>query len=184
MSGRLTEAEEKRKSSTLPLGLPWFVKCLRLYATFEGRARRREFLVWMAYGAAIAFLSSLLTSPTPPPLTDSSNTVTISPDALIASMALPFTVKALLFLPGLSVTVRRLHDTGKSGWWALLPYAWVLVAFAMVALAYSQTVAIILTVVGFCFIGYFLYLVLSDSQPGRNGYGENPKGINRVFPDR
>jgi len=57
-------------------------------------------------------------------------------------------------IPSIAVTVRRLHDTNHNGWWifiSLVP-----------------------------FIGHIILLVflVSDSQPGDNRYGPNPKGIN------
>ncbi|MCY4047313.1 MAG: DUF805 domain-containing protein [Candidatus Dadabacteria bacterium] len=150
---KLAEAEEKRKESNLPLGFAWFVKCLRLYATFEGRARRREFLIFTFWSAVIASLLPLLVNPT-----------------------LSLIVNVLFFLPNLAVDVRRLHDIGKNGWWVLLPAAGgVAIAFAAVAVAESEVVAIFLTFTGLCCIGYFWWLALSDGQPGTNQYGENPK---------
>ena len=53
-------------------------------------------------------------------------------------------------VPHISVSVRRLHDTGRSGWWYLLGY----VPFGAFVL---------------------LYFYLQDSQPGANEYGPNPK---------
>jgi uncharacterized membrane protein YhaH (DUF805 family) len=56
-----------------------------------------------------------------------------------------------LFLPSLGVMIRRLHDVGKSGWWyfvALIPFIGAI---------------------------WLLILLISDSQPGTNQYGPNPK---------
>ena len=60
-------------------------------------------------------------------------------------------VALVLFLPSLAVTFRRLHDTGRSGWWWLLSLV--------------------------CFIGGIILLVfcLSDGEPSANQYGPNPK---------
>lgn len=55
------------------------------------------------------------------------------------------------FLPGLAVAVRRLHDVGKSGW--------------MILIALIPLIGAI----------WLLVLLFTDSQPGRNEYGENPK---------
>ena len=57
-----------------------------------------------------------------------------------------------VFIPGLAVSVRRLHDIGKSGWWFLI----LLVPF----------IGAIVLLIFFCL----------DSQPGGNKYGSNPKG--------
>ncbi len=57
-----------------------------------------------------------------------------------------------VLIPGIALGVRRLHDIGKSGWWMLI---------ALVPL-----------------IGIIVLLVFActDSQPGENAYGPNPKG--------
>ena len=63
-----------------------------------------------------------------------------------------------IFIPGLAVGVRRLHDIGKSGWMMLI----ILIPF----------------------IGWIWLLVLSvmDSQAGDNAYGPNPKGVASAAP--
>lgn len=58
-----------------------------------------------------------------------------------------------VFIPSLAVTVRRLHDTGRSGWWLLLMF---------------------IPLIGPIILLVFL---LTDSQPGTNKYGPNPKGV-------
>ena len=87
--------------------MSWFVKCLQNYVTFSGRARRKEF--WMFYlfytifGLVICFIQGLAGMEDP--------------------MLLGIYVLAMC-LPAISVLVRRLHDTDKSGWWfwiALVP---------------------------------------------------------------
>ena len=95
------------------------------YAQFEGRASRSEY--WWFY------LFTLL--------------ATAAADMLggtvgnLASLA--------FFLPGLAVMVRRMHDTGRSGWWSL----------------------IVFTIIG---IPVFFYWLIKDSDAGANKYGEGP----------
>jgi uncharacterized membrane protein YhaH (DUF805 family) len=57
----------------------------------------------------------------------------------------------LAFIPWLAVVVRRLHDTGRSGWW---------LSISMIPLVGPV---------------WFLVLVVKDSNPGDNKYGPNPK---------
>jgi len=59
----------------------------------------------------------------------------------------------VLFIPGLAVAVRRLHDIGKSGWMILIA---------------------LIPVIGAIWI---LVLMLTDSKLGKNQYGENPKEV-------
>ena len=87
-----------------PMGMSDAVKiCLNKYADFTGRARRSEYWWWtLAVGIAVIVLE-ILTA------------------ALKSVGAILLVVVALgLFVPGLAVAVRRLHDTGKSGLWLLL----------------------------------------------------------------
>lgn len=110
----------------------WYLEVLKKYAVFTGRARRREywmfFLVNFIVGLVLAVIGRVL-------------------DLEI----LQYLYSLAVLLPGLGVSVRRLHDTGRSGWWLLI---------ALVPL-----------------IGAIVLLVflVSDSQPDTNQYGPNPK---------
>ncbi|WP_327412135.1 DUF805 domain-containing protein [Streptomyces sp. NBC_01233] len=95
----------------------YYTDVLKKYAVFSGRATRREF--WMFWLIDTGLVIALI----------------VLDDALGTSV--PETVYALAtFLPSLAVTVRRLHDTGRSGWMvliAVLPligYIWLLVILA------------------------------------------------------
>ena len=106
---------------------------LSKYADFSGRARRSEYWYW----TLATFIADIVLS--------------------IVDVALGTSLLVLLFglavlLPGLAVGVRRLHDTGRSGWWLLI--------------ALIPLVGVILLTVWFC----------TDSTPGDNAYGPSPKG--------
>ncbi len=62
----------------------------------------------------------------------------------------------VVLIPSLAVTVRRLHDTNHSGWW------WFLM---------------LIPIIGWIVILVFLF---TDSTPGDNKYGPNPKGMTAV----
>jgi uncharacterized membrane protein YhaH (DUF805 family) len=79
--------------------------CLASYATFQGRARRSEYWYFALFGVLVSVATGLLDLILFPGFESS----VIS---LIASLA--------LLLPTLAVSVRRLHDTGRSGWWLLV----------------------------------------------------------------
>jgi uncharacterized membrane protein YhaH (DUF805 family) len=59
----------------------------------------------------------------------------------------------VVLIPALALSVRRLHDTNRSGWWLLVLF---------------------IPIVG---IFVFLYFMIQDSTPGANRYGPNPKGF-------
>jgi len=63
----------------------------------------------------------------------------------------------IIILPNLAVLVRRLHDIGKSGWYLF---------------------AVLIPVIGFFWL---LILLLTDSNPGENEYGINPKEVQEAF---
>jgi uncharacterized membrane protein YhaH (DUF805 family) len=121
--------------------MSWYITVLKKYAVFSGRARRKEY--WMFLLFNLIFLA-----------------VAMAIDSLLKTNfeGMPYgwiyTLYALaVVIPSLAVAIRRLHDTGKSGWWYLI---------ALVPL-----------------IGgiWLLVLFVRDSQPGDNAYGPNPKGV-------
>lgn len=84
--------------------MDWFKKGLRNYANFSGRARRKEYWYFVLVQMGLVIIAMIL-------------------DAIIfnSEIGLIYIVVALgLFLPGLAVTIRRLHDTSRSGWWFLI----------------------------------------------------------------
>ena len=82
--------------------IDWFVKCLKNYANFEGRARRKEFWFFSLCQFVILVAAQLM-------------------DAMLGTGILFYAIFVLaLFLPGLAAGIRRLHDVDKSGWWMLI----------------------------------------------------------------
>ena len=104
-----------------------------------------------------------------------------------------------LIWPNLAITVKRLHDMGLSGWLAAVPYVVGIVgsvlAFGMIGMSAvanangldSEDPAAVLALLGPAFglfgimflvgIGFLLWIGLTDSKPGDNKYGPNPKGF-------
>ncbi len=78
-----------------------FLGVFRKYATFNGRASRREFWSFAFFNFIFTFLI-------------------VSIDHLLGSKLLFYAYTLVLAFPSLSVTVRRLHDTGRSGWMYLI----------------------------------------------------------------
>lgn len=91
------------------------------YATFTGRASRSEFWWWMLFYNIIYAGVYMLTASM---MGDQLQAFMLHPEDLSlfpVELYVPTGLLGLaLFLPNLSVTVRRLHDTGRSGWWYLL----------------------------------------------------------------
>ena len=123
--------------------MKWFIKCIKQYADFKGRARRKEY--WMFTLFYLLFLLPL---------------ALLMGIEIGLEIEVPiFTILFVLFIfaiivPTYAVTARRLHDTGRSGWWILINFI--------------------------PYIGGIWLFVLTclDSEPGTNKWGENPKEIN------
>ena len=86
----------------------WYVKCLRQYTDFTGRARRKEYWMYTLFNVIIVALLAGI-------------------DYLLGWFSIEYRIGVLsgiyslaVLLPGLAVCVRRLHDIGKSGWYYLL----------------------------------------------------------------
>lgn len=110
--------------------MQWYLNALKNYVGFQGRARRTEYWMFVLFSAIASFVVSLIDS-----------LVGLSPVlTLIYSLA--------VLLPSLAVMARRLHDTGRSGWWILI---------SLIPLVGS-----IILIVFFC----------QDSQPSDNKYGK------------
>lgn len=113
----------------------WYLEALMKEEAFSGRARRKEYWMFTLLNSVIVFGLSLI-------------------DELIGS---PGVIGALysvaVLIPSIAVSVRRLHDTDRSGWWLLI--------------AFIPIVGIIL----------LLIFMVQDSKSGQNQYGDNPKDI-------
>ena len=122
--------------------MKWFLEALtKKYATFEGRARRSEYWYFVLFYVLVIFVLVIVDGVTG----------TLNEEAGIGLLSGLFMLATIL--PSLAVLVRRLHDTDRSGWWALLNLI--------------------------PFIGALVLLVFTvlDSQPGANRFGPNPKGV-------
>lgn len=121
------------------------------YCCFHGRASRAEFWWWQLFTAIIGFALSMIIQPFS---SSAAYDMMLTGYFDFSALAVPCTITGLvnlaLLLPSLGVTVRRLHDTGRSGWWYLLNFI--------------------------CCIGYIILLVwyCQPSQEGVNDYGEEP----------
>lgn len=86
-----------------------FTKAIRSgfqnYVNFSGRAPRSEYWYWTLFSILVSIASALVDVALFPSLN-------ASPINTIVELA--------LLLPGLAVSVRRLHDLDRTGWWLLL----------------------------------------------------------------
>ncbi|MEV7447895.1 DUF805 domain-containing protein [Streptomyces nigra] len=80
----------------------WYLDVLKKYATFSGRARRKEYWMFVLFNTIAYILLMVIDL------------------ATIGSGVLAIIYEVAVLLPSLAVGVRRLHDTDRSGWWLLI----------------------------------------------------------------
>jgi len=97
----------------------WYLKVLKKYAVFTGRAHREEYWMFVLFNMIIIFVLGFLED-----FADGPGIIDI-----IYGLA--------VLIPGIAVSVRRLHDTDRSGWWLLI--AFVPVVGAIVLLVFMAT---------------------------------------------
>jgi len=89
--------------------MEWYLKVLRQFADFEGRAKRQEYWMFMLFNTIFLVIALIL---------DNILGITFGRTIFYGPI---YTLYALVvFIPGLAVSVRRLHDIGKSGWYYLI----------------------------------------------------------------
>lgn len=97
----------------------WYIKVLKQYVDFQGRARRTEYWMFTLFNVlasvVLLFVDSLLGTGS---LTGPSGATGVGFGASLGVLSGIYTLAVLL--PSLAVGVRRLHDTDRSGWWLLI----------------------------------------------------------------
>jgi uncharacterized membrane protein YhaH (DUF805 family) len=103
-SGENFNSVRERKSIEKLSLWEYYKKCLKNYATFEGRARREEFWGFLLFDTSIKFVIIIIA-------------LAMAGETFVDTLSIFLLVATLL--PSLAVHIRRLHDIGKSGWWLL-----------------------------------------------------------------
>ena len=117
--------------------MSWFIEALKKYAVFSGRARRKEYWMFVLFTVIIY-------------------AVLLGIGLAIKAPFIAIVFYVAILLPSLAVGVRRLHDTGRSGWWQLI--------------GLIPLVGLIVLIVFF----------VQDSHPA-NQHGPNPKGVDAGY---
>ena len=86
-----------------------YLRALKKYAVFQGRAQRKEFWMFFLFNLIISFVLGFF-----------EGALGIFPDAEGPVLANIYSVAVLI--PGIAVGVRRMHDTDHSGWWVIVPF--------------------------------------------------------------
>jgi len=115
----------------------WYLDVLKKYTVFQGRAHRTEYWMFTLFNMLI-YIGLMIID----------GILGLGGEGGAGLLGLLYSLAVLL--PSLAVTVRRLHDTGRSGWWLLIG---------------------LIPIVGGIVLLVFMVL---DSQPESNQYGPNP----------
>jgi uncharacterized membrane protein YhaH (DUF805 family) len=170
--------------------MEWMFMPLRRYAEFSGRSRRMEFWMWVLFQFLLGcvFLVGIFSLAGSALLSGDPGQAMATGGAAMILVLLWLLVSLAFLVPNLAVTVRRLHDTNRSGWWIMLywgPYLLsMFTAPAMLAMSSSDPGSLAafggasLAISGLMTIGCLVLLVFMflDGTPGPNAYGPDPKG--------
>lgn len=120
--------------------MDWYIKALKNYINFKDRARRKEYWFFVLFNVIAGIVLGIVDN----------MTGTLNQETGYGLLSGIYSL--LVFLPALGVSVRRLHDTDRSGWWILIAFIPIIGALIL------------------------LYFFVSDSQDETNSFGPNPKG--------
>ena len=122
----------------------WYLEALKKYAVFSGRSRRKEYWYFVLFSVIVSLVLSAV-------------------DAILGTFSSSTNVGLLggiyglaIIIPSIAVSVRRLHDIDRTGWWVLI-----------------SLVPVIGTII-------LLVFAVLDGTPGQNRFGPNPKASGRV----
>ncbi len=133
--------------------MKWYIAVLKKYLVFNGRASRSEYWYFVLFNIIVsAILTAIdiaIGSGTAETAMSADAGASVSVNAGVLSLVYALAV----FLPGLGVTIRRLHDTDHSGWWIFI-----------------NLIPLIGGII-------FLIFLVKDSTEGDNRFGPSPKGL-------
>ena len=124
--------------------MQWYLAVLKNYVGFSGRARRKEYWMFTLINAIVGAIINVI--------------------QLILGLELPYLSMLYLlatFLPVLALAIRRLHDTDRSGAWALLFFV-----------PFIGWLVLLVPIIGWLVLFVFACL---EGNSGSNRYGNDPK---------
>ena len=147
----------------------YYIKCWKHYFDFKGRARRSEFLIFVAINRTIHTLGLQI-----------SDIEAMNEYVSLIILGLVVLFGLCSFIPEIAVCVRRLHDIGQSGWWISVPAILGVASVLFSIVSKTNVLGTICLMAYFVSIICFLVLFLKDSQAGENKWGPNPKEENNL----
>ena len=148
----------------------WYLLAFKKYATFSGRSRRQEYWMFFLFNIIISIVLAIL---------DQLLGLKLTSEGINNTGVLGVIYSLATFVPGLSIAVRRLHDTNRSGWFLLLPIApYILVILGLILRGFGS---ILIIIGGLAVLGLAILLIVwlaTEGTSGENQYGSDPKGTN------
>ncbi|WP_024962731.1 DUF805 domain-containing protein [Campylobacter ureolyticus] len=143
----------------------YYLGAFRKFATFSGRARRKEYSWFLVFNFIVGIIISVV------------DFLAFGDSDGFFSLIYALVV----FIPGLAVLVRRLHDFGKSGWFVLVIIFAPTIAL-IVGLLFIQTskeLGMLFLIIALALFFYFVFLpIFKKGDEGENAYGSDPKALN------
>jgi uncharacterized membrane protein YhaH (DUF805 family) len=136
--------------------MKWYLQVFKNYAAFNGRARRKEYWIFVLFNLIFLIMAAILDNLLGTTFDNIFGIAVKMNSGLLGSQVSPSGFICLIYnlvvlIPGIAVSVRRLHDVGDSGWMLLI---------------------VLIPIIGAIWL---LVLMASDSKSGQNQYGQNPK---------
>lgn len=150
-----------------------FIDALRNYANFKGRTNRYAYWMFVLFASLIGILFTILSFLILFVIDDFQQ-------GALSFLPIPLLLyELLLFIPGLAITVRRLHDTGHSGWILLFVFLLPLVFLVLLDLFKIENTLIIILCIAYLIGNHIWLLVLlcKKSNPDMNRFDEKIKPI-------
>lgn len=153
--------------------MQWYLKVLKNYAVFSGRARRKEYWMFILFNLIFSIVANII-------------------DYIFGTRNIVLTYglfsglyTLVVLIPSLAVAVRRLHDVGKSGWFMIFILV-PLLLFSYFAGAYPSDPSLlapmgITAVIFFGIAIWMLVLFCTEGEVNDNKWGPNPKNSEQNF---
>lgn len=153
--------------------MDWFKKVVfENYANFSGRARRKEFWMFFLFFMILSFVTGIVAA------------IFVPIMGLFALLIFGLWYLALI-IPTLAVTIRRFHDSGRSGWWYLAnfaPFVPAIVLPLLIGGSSTEPSGLFTGLIAWLIVGLSviislvpIVLLFLNSEPGTNQWGPNPK---------
>ncbi len=169
--------------------MEWMILPFKRYFDFKGRSRRKEYWMYTLFVIIVSIVLGMLdaalglggstTGETQVTGTSAAASGSVS-GGLLSNLFSLATV-----IPGLAVSVRRLHDLDRSGWWVVLPAAPLLLGAVLLGLGVrmtggdmggAATAGMVLIGLGIISLLVLFVWFCTAGTPGPNRFGEDPKG--------